>query len=94
MSDQERLEKFRAVLLMAMNLFRQTRKDIMKLQIQIVALRDSFARLDPQWGKHFGAVLRDVETSLADQKSAVDAELEKELNDVIDLLSLDKKRVN
>lgn len=94
MSDQERLERFRAVLLTAMNLFRETRKDITKLQIQVIALKESFARLDPQWSQHFQTVLADVEKTLESRKKPADVELEKRLDDVIVLLSVDKKRVN
>ena len=91
MSDQEQLERFRAVLLTAIKVFRETRKDVAKCQIQIIALKESFAKLDPQWGKHFQKVLEDMETSLASRRTPAEIELEQSLDDLIVLLSLNTK---
>jgi hypothetical protein len=94
MSDQEQLELFRVVLLEATKLFRETRKDIVILQKQVIALKESFARLDPQWRNHFQSVLVEAEKSLDAQKPPAEGELEKTLNELIVMLSSDKKRVN
>jgi hypothetical protein len=94
MSDQEQLELFRAVLLEATKLFQETRKDIVILQRQLIALKESLAASDPQFRDHFQAVLVGVEKSLDAQKLPAEGELEKTLNELIVMLSSNKKRVN
>jgi hypothetical protein len=94
MSGQEQLDQFRAILLLAMNVFRESRKDIAKLQTQVIALKEAIARIEPKWSQHFQGVLADVEKLVVDHKTSVDVALEKELDDVILLLSSDNKRVH
>jgi hypothetical protein len=92
MNDQKQFDQFQAILLAVMNLFRESRKDIVKLQNQVIALREALARLDPHWKDHFQSVLSEVETSLADHKSPVEVELEKQLNECVVLLSTGEKK--
>jgi len=92
-NDREQLERFRALLLAAMNLFRETRRDIAKLQIQVVALKSALATAEPLWEEHFREILKEVEKKIAAQNTPDDIELEKQLDDLILLISSDNDRV-
>ena len=94
MSDQEQLEKFRAVLITAVNMFRETRKDTAKLQVQVRALKNSLSALNPAWNVLFQQALAEAGKALADQKSPAEIELEKVLDEVVDLLDLDEHKTN
>src|SRR5713101_7930038 len=99
MSDAERLEEFRAVLLTATNLFRETRKDILKLQAECLGMRMFLASVNPSIAsevkKELDGFVKKAEETLVDEKSGVETELEQVLGEVIGLLELDqKKRAN
>ena len=96
MSDLERLEQFRAVLLAAMNLFRETRKDIFKLQTNYLAMRMFLLSTNPsiesEAKKELDGFVKEAENRLADQKSDVETEFEKVLGEVIGLLELNHRK--
>ena len=98
MSDAERLEQFRAVLLTAMNLFRETRKDISTLQAHSVGMRMFLLSLNPsiesQVIKELDACVKKAEQAVNAQKSDAETELERVLGEVIGLLELDQKKAN
>jgi hypothetical protein len=92
MSETEQLEKFRVVSLHTMNIVREMRKDIWKLQAHVLALRRSLSSLDPAYDKHFQGTLDAVETSLKNQKSDADQKVESLLDEVIGMLELNQKK--
>ncbi len=92
MSEAERLEQFRAVSLQTMNIVREMRKDIWKLQAYTLALRRSLSSLAEAYDEHFEKTLKDVETALENQKSDVDKHVDRLLDEVIGILSPNQKK--
>lgn len=91
MSDVERLEQFRAVMLNTMNIVREMRKDIVKLQAHVLAIRNSFTVIAPDYEAHFQVVLASVEKSLNNQRSDLEKQLDRTLDEVIGMLDLGQK---
>ena len=94
MSNQEQLETFRAVLLTAVNLFSETRKDTAKLKIQVLALKNSLSALDPAWNVLFQQSLVTAEKASAGKQSPAEIELEKVLGEVVHLLDPNENQEN
>ena len=93
MSETEQLAQFQSVMLQTLTIVREMRKDIWKLQINCLPLRNSLAALDPTSDKHFQDVRDAVETSLAAQRPDADKQFDKLLDEAIGIFGINQKKI-
>jgi hypothetical protein len=83
MSDAERLEQFRLVMLQVVTFLREMRRDTAKLQCAVVALRQLLADVDSQAAARFPLVLKEVEQSQKNRMSVDDARVDQAIEELI-----------
>jgi uncharacterized protein YlxW (UPF0749 family) len=94
MSDAERLEQFRAVLLHVLNILRELRKDTAKLQSEVAALKVFLRSVDPSVAAELELIQNQGEKTLAAQTPPGGDESDKLFDEVIGLLELSQKKTN
>jgi hypothetical protein len=92
MSDSERLEQFRAVLLHVLNILGELRKDTARLQSEVATLKVFLCSLTPDVAAELERIRDQGEKTLAAQTPSDDDESERLLAEVIGLLELDQKK--